>query len=112
MREANDVVFDRALYLWFSQRNSKGDPILGPLLCEKALELNEKLGGSADFKASALICHAPQGKRSPQFGKRCNNGELYKSRGETNSLIERNRLQYDVKKLRKLTYRPQNFIVA
>ncbi|PRD31461.1 UNVERIFIED_CONTAM: hypothetical protein NCL1_23479 [Trichonephila clavipes] len=31
---------------------SKGDPISGPLLCEKALELNEKLGGSADFNAS------------------------------------------------------------
>ncbi|GFX77517.1 jerky-like protein [Trichonephila clavipes] len=30
----------------------KGYPILGPLLCEKALELNEKLGGSADFKSS------------------------------------------------------------
>ncbi|GFX79532.1 jerky protein homolog-like [Trichonephila clavipes] len=45
---------DRALYLWFSQRRSKGDPISDPLLCEKALELNKKLGGSADFKASAL----------------------------------------------------------
>ncbi|GFW91058.1 jerky-like protein [Trichonephila clavipes] len=30
---------------------SKGDPISGPLLCEKALELNEKLGSSAYFKA-------------------------------------------------------------
>ncbi|GFT28883.1 hypothetical protein TNCV_3585801 [Trichonephila clavipes] len=28
------------------------DSISGPLLCEKALELYEKLGGSADFKAS------------------------------------------------------------
>ncbi|PRD35490.1 UNVERIFIED_CONTAM: Jerky-like protein [Trichonephila clavipes] len=51
MREANSVLLDRALYLWFSQR-SKGDPISGPLLYEKALELNEKLGGSADFKGS------------------------------------------------------------
>ncbi|GFV98622.1 jerky-like protein [Trichonephila clavipes] len=50
MREANDVVFDRAFCLWFSQRRIKGDPISGPLLCEKALELNEKLGGLADFK--------------------------------------------------------------
>ncbi|PRD35589.1 UNVERIFIED_CONTAM: Jerky-like protein [Trichonephila clavipes] len=32
MREANDVALDRALYLWFSQRRSKGDPISGPLL--------------------------------------------------------------------------------
>ncbi|GFU66438.1 uncharacterized protein TNCV_3806811 [Trichonephila clavipes] len=51
MREANSVLLDRALYLWFSQR-SKGDPISGPLLYKKALELNEKLGGSADFKGS------------------------------------------------------------
>ncbi|GFW79675.1 jerky-like protein [Trichonephila clavipes] len=51
-REANHVVLDRALYLWFSQRKSEVYPISGPLLCEKALELNEKLGGSADFKAS------------------------------------------------------------
>ncbi|GFU09040.1 uncharacterized protein TNCV_1319051 [Trichonephila clavipes] len=49
MREANDGVLDRARYLWFSQR-SKGDPISGPLLREKALELNKKLGVSADFK--------------------------------------------------------------
>ncbi|GFS83491.1 jerky-like protein [Trichonephila clavipes] len=47
-REANDVVIDLALYLWFSQRRSKSDP----LLCEKALELNEKFDGSAYFKAS------------------------------------------------------------
>ncbi|GFV43958.1 jerky-like protein [Trichonephila clavipes] len=52
MREANNVVLDRALYLWFSQRRSKGNPISGSLLSEKALEFNEKLNGSADFKAS------------------------------------------------------------
>ncbi|GFW97019.1 jerky-like protein [Trichonephila clavipes] len=38
MRETDDVLLDLALYLWFSQRRSKGDPILGPLLCEKAVE--------------------------------------------------------------------------
>ncbi|GFV07824.1 uncharacterized protein TNCV_305721 [Trichonephila clavipes] len=48
-REANDVL-DPALYLWFSQRRSKGDPISGPLLCEKALGLNEKFEGLADFR--------------------------------------------------------------
>ncbi|GFT32961.1 jerky protein homolog-like [Trichonephila clavipes] len=45
MREANDVL-DRALYLWISQSRSKGGPISSPLLCEKALKLTEKLGGS------------------------------------------------------------------
>ncbi|GFT51454.1 hypothetical protein TNCV_3348861 [Trichonephila clavipes] len=29
MREVSDVVLDRALYLWFSQRRFKTDPILG-----------------------------------------------------------------------------------
>ncbi|PRD32087.1 UNVERIFIED_CONTAM: Jerky-like protein [Trichonephila clavipes] len=51
-REANNVLLDHALYLWFTQRRSKGDLISGPLLREKALELNDKLGGLADFKAS------------------------------------------------------------
>ncbi|GFX15703.1 hypothetical protein TNCV_2131891 [Trichonephila clavipes] len=49
-REANDAVLDRALYLRFSQRRIKADPISGPLFCKKALELNEKLRGLADFK--------------------------------------------------------------
>lgn len=40
------------MYIWLIQRRSKGDPIFGLLLCEKALPLNEKLGGSRDFKAS------------------------------------------------------------
>ncbi|PRD23631.1 UNVERIFIED_CONTAM: hypothetical protein NCL1_45867 [Trichonephila clavipes] len=43
MREANDVVLDRALYMWFSQRRSKGDPISGLLLCEKARELKREI---------------------------------------------------------------------
>ncbi|GFS52965.1 hypothetical protein TNCV_331061 [Trichonephila clavipes] len=55
MMEANDVALDRALYLWFSQRRSKRDRISGRLLCEKALELSEKLGGSADFKGQNKV---------------------------------------------------------
>ncbi|GFU74370.1 hypothetical protein TNCV_2094941 [Trichonephila clavipes] len=35
MSEANDVVLDRALYLWFSQRRSKGDPISCPSVVRK-----------------------------------------------------------------------------
>ena len=52
MREANDSSLEQAVHMWFVQRHSKGEPISGPLLCEKALELNKKLGGSSDFKAS------------------------------------------------------------
>ncbi|PRD34385.1 UNVERIFIED_CONTAM: hypothetical protein NCL1_14826 [Trichonephila clavipes] len=47
MREANDVVLDRALYLWFSQRRSKG-----PRYRDGTMELNKKLSGMVDFKAS------------------------------------------------------------
>ncbi|GFV51130.1 hypothetical protein TNCV_4744071 [Trichonephila clavipes] len=36
MSQANDVVLDRALNLWFSQRRSKEYPISGSMLCEKA----------------------------------------------------------------------------
>ena len=38
--------------MWFVQRRLKGERISGPLLYEKALKLNKKLGGSSDFKAS------------------------------------------------------------
>ena len=51
MREANDSILEQAICTWFLQRCAKGDRISGPLLCEKALELNKKLGGSSDFKA-------------------------------------------------------------
>lgn len=34
------------------QVRSQGQPISGPLICEKALDMNKKLGGDADFKAS------------------------------------------------------------
>ncbi|GFU49893.1 hypothetical protein TNCV_4686531 [Trichonephila clavipes] len=55
MRETNDIVLDCALYLWFSQRKNKGDPILGSLLCEKALELKEKFDSLADFSQNEVV---------------------------------------------------------
>lgn len=51
-RTAKDNSLEDAMFLWFSQRRSLGEPISGPLICEKALYFNEKLGGPADFKAS------------------------------------------------------------
>ncbi|GFT74522.1 hypothetical protein TNCV_540141 [Trichonephila clavipes] len=45
MKEVNDVVLHRLLYLWFSQRRSKEGRIPDHLLCEKAPEHNGKLGG-------------------------------------------------------------------
>jgi len=53
MMDARDTNLDAALSTWFTQKRSLGEPISGPLLCEKALDLNEKLGGLEDFKASS-----------------------------------------------------------
>ncbi|KAK9744533.1 CENP-B N-terminal DNA-binding domain [Popillia japonica] len=36
MRTAKDATLDDAVFLWFTQRRSVGEPISGPLLCEKA----------------------------------------------------------------------------
>lgn len=52
MRTANDSTLDDAVFLWFIQRRSVGEPISGPLLYEKALDLNKKMGGPSEFKAS------------------------------------------------------------
>ncbi|XP_043471596.1 jerky protein homolog-like [Leptopilina heterotoma] len=52
MKMSQNETLDDALSKWFIQRRSLGQPISGPLLCEKALDFNEKLGGSSNFKAS------------------------------------------------------------
>ena len=54
MRMAADDKLDEALYLWFVQKRSQGMPISGPVLCEKATQLNSKIHGDSapDFKAS------------------------------------------------------------
>lgn len=41
---------DAALYSWFCQQRSWGQPVSGPLLCEKAADINKTLGGPASFK--------------------------------------------------------------
>jgi hypothetical protein len=52
MKTAKNQDLDTAVYTWFMQVRGQGQPISGPLICEKALEMNNKLGGDADFKAS------------------------------------------------------------
>ena len=52
MKTAVNPGLDKALYLWFSQKRSKGLSISGPLLFEKALDFNKKLEGSDSFVAS------------------------------------------------------------
>ena len=54
MRMAADDKLDEALYLWFVQKRSQGMPVSGPVLSEKATQLNSKIHGDSapDFKAS------------------------------------------------------------
>lgn len=52
IKKAKNQELDKAMETWFIQKRSLNEPISGPLICEKALEVNEKLGGPEDFKAS------------------------------------------------------------
>lgn len=52
MKLAANEDLDSALYQWFVQNRTSGVPISGPLICAKAIELNAKLGGDLEFKAS------------------------------------------------------------
>ena len=42
---------DNALLLWFYQEHSKGKPISGPTLKEKAVQLHQKMDGDDDFQS-------------------------------------------------------------
>lgn len=52
LKTSQNTKLDDSVYLWFTQRRNLGEPISGPLICEKALQLNKKLNGPTDFKAS------------------------------------------------------------
>ena len=52
MKPAENDNLDCAVYTWFVQQRSKGEPISGPIICEKALIINEKLRGDPHFKAT------------------------------------------------------------
>lgn len=52
MKKPKNELLEDALYCWFLQKRSTGQPISGPLLCEKALQLNQKLGGDESVVAS------------------------------------------------------------
>ncbi|CAB3220360.1 unnamed protein product [Arctia plantaginis] len=51
MKTATNKNLEDAVFKWFLQQRSMGNPISGPILCEKAKILAEKLGYSS-FKAS------------------------------------------------------------
>lgn len=52
-RTAKNEALDESLFLWFRQERDRGVPISGPILQEKALSLNKKLGGDPSFTASS-----------------------------------------------------------
>ncbi|XP_023214516.1 jerky protein homolog-like [Centruroides sculpturatus] len=52
MKMAENQDLDTAVYMWYVQVRNQGQPITGPLICKKALEINKKLGGNDDFKAT------------------------------------------------------------
>ena len=43
MKTAENDNLDCAVYTWSVQQRSKGEPILGRIICEKALIINKKL---------------------------------------------------------------------
>ena len=75
MEPAEDPGLDKALYIRFFQKQSQGQPIFSPLLCEKTLNFNKKLGGSDSFVASSgwlatfKNCHSIR-QGSPNYGPR------------------------------------------
>lgn len=52
IKKAKNETLDEALFMWFQQWREGGVPISGPILKEKALSLNKKLGGDPSFSAS------------------------------------------------------------
>ena len=42
----------KAMFSWFLQRGTLDLLISGPILCEKTLEMNNKMFGNPEFKAS------------------------------------------------------------
>lgn len=52
VKKPKNESLDEALFMWFEKERERGVPISGPILKEKALSLNQKLGGDPSFTAS------------------------------------------------------------
>ena len=50
MKLGDDMKHDEAIYIWFKQKRGEGTPITGPSLCEKAIQLHQKLHGEESIK--------------------------------------------------------------
>lgn len=53
LKKAGNEDLEGRLYSWLLERKVNGDKVTDVLIREKAMELNEELGGSTDFKGSA-----------------------------------------------------------
>ena len=58
MKGPSNTALEYALFTWFMQKRSLGQPISGPPLCEKALLFNQELAGNSDFKTSTAWLRA------------------------------------------------------
>lgn len=52
MKRADNINLENIIYEWFIQKRSLGEPISGPILMAKAADINTKIGGNHDFKAT------------------------------------------------------------
>ncbi|KAK9693035.1 Tc5 transposase DNA-binding domain [Popillia japonica] len=52
MKSADNQELDLAMYTWFMQIRSQGQPINGPIICEKVLQINRMMNGDPNFKAT------------------------------------------------------------
>lgn len=53
MKKPANIQLENALLTWIAEKRRIGEPVTGPVLCEKALELNKHLNGDPNFKASS-----------------------------------------------------------
>ena len=53
-KTTGNTCLEAAVITWYKQARDRGDPLSGPIIQEKALILNEKLGGSSTFKVCKL----------------------------------------------------------
>ena len=45
MKLGDDMKHGEALYIWLKQERMEGTPISGPILCEKAIQLHQRMYG-------------------------------------------------------------------
>lgn len=70
MKKATNEALDEAVYLGFVQKRCEGIPLSGPILCEKAIQFNEKLGGDGNFKASSGWLHKFKSRHGIREGEK------------------------------------------